>query len=116
MKRMRQSLNGLWTYCVNGKDMGFIRVPFSARCVGDSVCACVFDARIDMLGASLCFEGIAYLARVTLNGVFLGEIMPYSFYAFDVTGLLRATGNVLEVALRDRSGGHDAHLHLGRHR
>lgn len=101
MKRTIQSLNGQWSYSINGKDAGFITVPFSARCVGDSLCSLTFDAAQKAPHTMLCFEGITYEAVVTLNGTELGKMVPYSYYAFDVTDLLLEKGNRLSVALKD---------------
>jgi hypothetical protein len=100
MERTIQSLNGAWGYEANGVGMPPVCVPFSARCVGDSACIRTFDTK-SAPRAELCFEGITYEARVTLNGAELGVMRAYSFYSFDVTGLLRPEGNELRVALRD---------------
>lgn len=101
MERTRYSLNGSWEYQVNRKDMGLIQVPFSAHCVGESACALTFDCPELPPRCALCFEGITYRAQVTLNGASLGEMVPYSFYAFDVTSLIKRTGNRLVVTLQD---------------
>jgi hypothetical protein len=94
MERTIQSLNGAWGYEANGVGMPPVCVPFSARCVGDSACIRTFDTK-SAPRAELCFEGITYEARVTLNGAELGVMRAYSLYSFDVTGLLRPEGNEL---------------------
>lgn len=100
MKRRIQSLNGFWQYSINGVQQPAVRVPFSTICVGDSQCDLTFDA-LKMPHAQLCFEGITYKASVMLNGEMLGEMGPYSRYEYDVTALLKPTGNRLSVRLSD---------------
>lgn len=59
----------------------------------------VFDADPGLQAAAvLRFDGIESAARVTLNGRVLGETRGSRLtHEFDVTGVLRATGNVLAV-------------------
>ena len=101
MRRFEQSLNGLWRYTVNGTDKGLIRVPYSSLCVGDSTCALTFNAEKSGSRSFLCFEGITYRAVVTFNGKTLGVMLPYSFYSFEVTDLIKAEGNDLRVDIKD---------------
>ncbi len=95
------SLNGKWKYRVGFGDFSDISVPFSRLPVGRSECVKNFD----MLELSdkmfLIFDGITYYAEVTLNGVTLGEMLPYSEYKFDVTEILKQKGNTLTVVLED---------------
>lgn len=101
VKRVLQSLNGMWNYSVNGKDMGLIKVPYSAICVGNSTCSLTFNAEQTAARSFLCFEGITYRATVTLNGKQLGVMVPYSYYSYEVTDLLKAEGNELVVDIED---------------
>ena len=101
--RNRQLLDGVWQYSLPGDEEHAVprEVPGSYRCVGDSVYRRCFrwdggDGRWD-----LCFEGIAYEGTVFLNGVQLGMMEPYSPYRFDVTAVLCAGDNQLEVRLQD---------------
>jgi len=91
----------MWNYMVNGKNMGLIRVPFSKLCVGQSECALTFDTIQDTPRTFLCFEGITYRAEVELNGEKLGTMVPYSFYSFDVSGVIKPRNNRLTVRLWD---------------
>lgn len=100
MKRTSFSLNGLWQYHVNARYMGAVQVPSSAVCVGKSLYSRTFDAPKEPR-VHLCFEGITYRGTVTLNGVQLGVMVPYSFYSFDISALLRPTGNALQVEIED---------------
>lgn len=100
MSRKIVSLNGLWNYEVNGKSMGYKQVPFSALCVGRSVCETEF-VRPEGKRCFLCFEGITYAAEVFINGHCLGKMLAYSFYRFDVTALLNEKHNVLRVEVED---------------
>ena len=68
MSRKIVSLNGLWNYEVNGKSMGYKQVPFSALCVGRSVCETEF-VRPEGKRCFLCFEGITYAAEVFINAI-----------------------------------------------
>ena len=95
------SLNGIWKYRVGFGDFSDISVPFSRLPVGRSECVKKFD----MLELSdkifLKFDGITYYAKVTLNGVALGEMLPYSEYEFDVTEIVKQKENTLTVVLED---------------
>lgn len=99
--RQKQSLNGWWDYRVGEGAWERKRVPFSARPVGVSTCARSFDRHSAAARAFLVFDGITYAATVTLNGVVLGEMLPYSEYRFEITDLLRETDNRLSVEIRD---------------
>lgn len=78
-------------------------VPGSYDCVGDSIWSRTFDCTQSTDGARtyLCFEGIAYEGTVRLNGMNLGVMLPYSFYRFEVTELLKDGENELCVDLQD---------------
>lgn len=101
--RRVQSLCTWWDYEINGQAAGAKKVPFSALCVGESKCSLTFDA--PPVGPEerllLCFEGITYEAEVTFNGHTLGKMLPYCYYAFDVTSDIQTRGNTVQVALRD---------------
>jgi len=51
--------------------------------------------------ALLGFDGIAFHARISLNGVDLGPVGPYTEHAFDITEHLRAGLNDLRVRIHD---------------
>lgn len=99
--RQKQSLNGWWDYRIGEGELGKKQVPYSARPVGVSTCERSFDRHGTAPRAFLVFEGITYAAKVTLNGVLLGEMLPYCEYRFEITQLLRETGNRLSVEIRD---------------
>ncbi len=100
--RTRQSLNGTWDYRIGQGHPQTRTVPFSAQPVGESTCSLTFAVQ-NRSGsrAFLVFEGITYAAGVTLNGTFLGSMLPYVEYRFEITGLLQPAGNRLEVQLSD---------------
>jgi len=95
------SLNGNWKYRVGFGDFADISVPFSRLPVGRSECVKTFDIPELSDKIFLKFDGITYYAEVTLNGVALGEMLPYSEYEFDVTGIVKQKGNTLAVVLED---------------
>ncbi len=99
--RKIQSLNGWWDYRI-GKG-GYVKklVPYSDLCVGLSECALTFDAEYKGERAFLVFEGITYLARVTLNGEFIGKLDTYIEHRIEITDALKESGNRLSVEIRD---------------
>lgn len=99
--RKIQSLNGWWDYRIGKGEFVKKIVPYSDLCVGLSECVLNFDAEYKRDRAYLVFEGITYLACVTLNGVFLGEIAPYIEHKLEITDVLKETGNSLSVEIRD---------------
>lgn len=99
--RQRQTLNGIWDYRIGEGVWEKRQVPYSARPVGISTCACNFDRHSWGERAFLVFDGITYVATVALNGTVLGEMLPYSEYRFEITDILRETGNRLSVEIRD---------------
>lgn len=96
-----QDLGGVWEYRVGHGKKERITVPFSTLPVGHSECFRRFDLDVSGGRLFLFFEGITYHAAVTLNGVPLGEMLPYSEYEFEVTGIVRPQGNELLVELED---------------
>ena len=100
--RLTQSLNGWWDYRVGKGAFTRKKVPFSALPVGKSECVLRFSPipHDNSPRAFLVFDGITYAAKVTLNGTYLGEMLAYSEYRFDVTDILQAE-NVLSVEISD---------------
>ncbi|MBQ9131449.1 MAG: hypothetical protein IJX62_03115 [Clostridia bacterium] len=94
-------LNGTWKYQVGQGEPSSIDVPFSRLPVGRSECVKRFDLPKSAARTFLKFDGITYYARVTLNNVDLGEMLPYCEYEFDITDLVKPTGNTLSVILED---------------
>ncbi len=94
-------LNGAWKYRVGYGEFDEISVPFSRLPVGLSECVRHFDVTEKFERAFVRFDGITYHASVFLNGVAIGEMLPYCEYEFEVTDLLRDGGNVLSVVLED---------------
>ena len=99
--RKIQSLNGWWDYRIGKGEYVKKLVPYSDLCVGLSECARTFDAEYKKDRAFLVFEGITYLARVTLNGIFIGELAPYIENRIEITDILKETENSLSVEIRD---------------
>lgn len=96
-----QSLNGMWQRRVGKGTYSFVNVPYSTLSVGHSECVKIFD--LEEMGKTvlLKFDGITYYAKLYLNGVYLGDMLPYSEYVFDVTMQLKEKGNVLTVEIED---------------
>ena len=101
--RVKQSLNGWWDYRIGDGAFTKKRVPYSALPVGRSECVLIFDRESNARNkrAFLVFEGITYEAGVNLNGKFLGKMLPYCEYRFEVTDLLTEKGNILSVEIKD---------------
>ncbi|MBQ8893747.1 MAG: hypothetical protein IJ043_04985 [Clostridia bacterium] len=96
-----QSLNGKWSYRIGKGTAAEIAVPFSALPVGHSECERSFDLEKTADRILLQFEGITYYARVFLNGEYIGEMLPYCRYTFDITEKAKSAGNLLRVELED---------------
>ncbi len=98
-----QSLNGAWKRRVGKGEWSKVTVPFSTLSVGHSECVKSFDLKNKSDTVLLKFDGITYYAKVTLNGVLLGEMLPYSEYVFDVTDTVKEKNNELLVEIEDIS-------------
>lgn len=96
-----QSLNGQWYYRVGKGKERPIEVPFSALAVGRSECRRCFDIENSGDRVFLKFDGITYAAKVFLNSEFVGEMLAYSEYIFDVTDKVKPKDNELVVELED---------------
>lgn len=97
----KQCLNGVWKYRVGKGCFKDINVPFSSAPVGHSECIKCFDLECIAPKTFLRIEGITYSARVTLNGDYLGEMLPYCEYTFDVTNIVLLKNNKLIIELED---------------
>ena len=106
-----QTLNGKWNYRIGKGVEGVVNVPFSVLPVGHSECTKVFDSEHLSVKTFLKFDGITYRAKVRLNGIFIGEMLPYSEYVFDITSIVKEKNNFLKVELEDIS-----HRGLGKFR
>lgn len=98
-----QTLNGTWLRRIGKGKLSEITVPFSTLPVGHSECIKEFDAEFAAEKVFLKFYGITYHAEVWLNEHFLGAMLPYSEYTFEVTDAIRACGNELRVEIEDIS-------------
>lgn len=96
-----KSLNGAWSYRVGTGKWSKRNVPFSALCVGHSECYRYFDLDKASDVVLLKFDGIAYEAEAYLNDAYLGKMLPYSEYTFDITKLCKKRKNHLLVKLED---------------
>ena len=85
----KQTLNGKWKYRIGKGKEHEISVPFSRLCVGHSECRKVFDLESTSEIVLLQFDGITYNANAYLNGTFLGKMLPYSEYTFDITKIAK---------------------------
>ncbi len=96
------SLNGSWDWRLPHGPRTVRTVPSCYRCVGEAVFERTFE--LTLAGherAFLCFEGISYTGRVSLNGHDFGQMLPYVRYRFEITGLLGTGGNRLSVTVKD---------------
>ena len=98
---MIQTLNGIWNYRIGKGEWGKKSVPFSALCVGHSECQRYFDLEGNAPVVLLKFDGITYNADVYLNDTYLGKMLPYSEYTFDVSKIVKERDNLLLVEIED---------------
>ncbi|MBQ7761339.1 MAG: hypothetical protein IJ400_04715 [Clostridia bacterium] len=98
---MIQSLNGTWNYRIGKGEWTKKSVPFSTPCVGHSECQRYFDLESISPTILLKLDGITYNADVYLNDTYLGKMLPYSEYTFDITEIAIERGNSLLVLLED---------------
>ena len=98
---MKQTLNGLWEHRIGKGAWGVKEVPFSAICVGHSECRRDFDLDFSADVILLTFDGITYNANVYLNGTYLGKMLPYCEYSFDITAIAKKSDNSLLVEIED---------------
>lgn len=101
--RFRTELSGLWEFRVPDGPIELRKVPGSYDCVGDSIWSRTVSMSAPAEGRCtlLCFEGIAYEGTVLFNGTVVGEMLPYSYYEFDVSALVAEGENKIEVLLKD---------------
>lgn len=99
--RQRLSLNGLWDWALPGGPAEKKAVPSSYLCVGEAHYARTFDLPEGPGRWSLHFDGVAHDGEVTVNGVLVGNLLPYVPFAFDLTGIARPGVNEVQVILRD---------------
>ena len=96
-----QSLNGEWGYRVGKGKQTTVTVPYSCLSVGHSECELTFDLKENGKHIFLEFLGITYGAAVYLNDCFLGKMLPYSEYRFEIGDIAKQKGNILRVELED---------------
>lgn len=90
-----QDLNGIWEYRVGGGAFRPQKVLFSALPVGRCEVRTAFSTSGSFVRAFIRFEGVAYRGEARLNGAYLGEMLAYAPYRFEITDLLRAGSNEL---------------------
>ena len=98
---MTHVLDGTWQYRIGSGRFVPKSVPFSAHCVGRSEVRTTFDSTNSEPRAFLQFEGITYHGWVYLNGEYLGDMLPYCRYTFEITDIIRKKDNELSVILED---------------
>lgn len=105
-ERNRVYLDGMWEFALPGGAFEKRKVPGSYPCVGDSVYRRTIELqKPHNKRMRICFEGIAYEGKVFFNGIELGKMLPYSFYAFEVTSLIKDGTNEVYVELADLTAG-----------
>lgn len=97
----KETLNGIWDYRIGFGAWEKICVPYSAQPVGRSEVKRFFDVDRQYAHVFLRFEGIAYAADVYVNGEFLGKMLPYCRYDFEITDIAQDAQNELRVVLED---------------
>ncbi len=96
------TLAGEWDFSIPGGKISRRMVPGSYPCVGEAVYETSFSYRkTPGTRVRLCFEGIAYEGTVSVNGQRAGDMLPYSYYAFDITGLAVDGENRVSLDLMD---------------
>lgn len=95
------TLNGNWKYRIGRGEYEDISVPFSRLAVGHFECLKTFDLKETSDKVFLKFYGITYSAEVYLNGEFLGSMLPYCEYNFDVTEKVLEKNNTLLLKMED---------------
>ena len=94
-------LNGTWQYRIGNGRFAPKQVPYSALPVGRSELVTTFSKSSGYSRAFLQFEGITYHGWVYLNGEYLGDMLPYCRYRFEITDMIRDDCNELRVVLED---------------
>jgi hypothetical protein len=96
-------LGGRWERWIGGRQYDTVDVPSSYRPVGVATLQRTFlSPKVSPRErAFLVFEGVAYTAKVSLNGVSVGEMGPWAPFEFEVTGELRSGQNELAVEISD---------------
>lgn len=100
--RERIPLNGQWDWYIPGGEKKKIKVPSSYICVGEANFEKSFY--IDLIRGKrvfLRFEGIAYEGHVYVNGSYVGSMLPYSRYDFDITEYILQGENRIKVNIKD---------------
>lgn len=99
-------LSGNWRFSIPGGKPEIRKVPGSYYMCGDAVYYRTFSFQPeDGRRYLMVLEGILYNGQARLNGVDLGQMLPYSEYRFDITELLRAGENTLQITIRDLGSG-----------
>ena len=96
-----QIINGKWNYRVGKGKWKEVTVPYSDLPVGHSEFEKQFDLEYTSEKVFIKFDGITYHADVWFNGKHIGDMLPYSEYLFDVTGITREKDYLLHVEIED---------------
>ena len=96
------NLNGWWEWKLPGGVSDKKIVPSCYTCVGDAI----YTKETDLSGISgkriiLHFEGVSYTGNVTVNNKPVGDMLPYVFYEFDITGIAHEGKNTVSVLVKD---------------
>ena len=100
--RMREiiSLNDLWDWHLPGGPVQKRLVPSCYFCVGDATCSREFtltDTNLMDKRLILHFEGVHYSGAVMVNGVCMGDMLPYVFCDFDIGACARVGENAVNL-------------------
>ena len=98
--RNKQLLNGWWDYRIADGVYVKKQIPYSDPPVGFAECRRQFTRQKQDGRAFLNLDGITYSGEVTLNGVSLGVMQPYSHYVYEITDLIQEE-NDLSVVISD---------------
>ncbi|MEW5979652.1 MAG: glycoside hydrolase family 2 TIM barrel-domain containing protein [Acidobacteriota bacterium] len=100
------SLNGEWTFSIQGQGHKKMNVPSTYLPVGGATLEREFTMPVLPNGgrALLRFDGIVMTAEVFINGTSVGQYGPYTPFTIDITNHLRSGVNHLLVNLTDLGG------------
>ena len=96
------SLNGWWDWRLPGGATQKKMVPSCYHCVGDANYTKAFELPdLTEKRVILHFEGVHYSGSVTLNGSYIGDMLPYIYYDFDISDYVKEGENIVEVLIKD---------------
>ena len=100
------SLCGEWDWSILGGKPEKITVPSSYICVGTANFEKTVDINIqENKSFYLCFDGVSYTGKAWINGIFLGDMLPFVPYKFDITAYIKES-NIIKAEITDFTAGY----------